>query len=211
MNELILLGTGPSCGLPQLNHVLANGENIKRCGVCHSIWTNKDKPDRRYNVCALLRVNEASILIDMGKTCRQSMLDALARNCPISPVNSIILTHDHADAIGGLDDLREFKTKGQTCIPIYASQATATNVKQYFPWLLPKKEQIKTNIGQADFRTFETVCSSEPMEAGTRLIIEGVPLYLIPVHHGSDYISHGFVFGKHFYLILNQRLHIRKT
>eukprot|EP01055_Gregarina_sp_Pseudo9_P001909 Gregarina_sp_Pseudo_9__1908@NODE_230_length_3506_cov_6_791462_g214_i0_p2_GENE_NODE_230_length_3506_cov_6_791462_g214_i0NODE_230_length_3506_cov_6_791462_g214_i0_p2_ORF_typecomplete_len354_score54_57Lactamase_B_2/PF12706_7/4_3e30Lactamase_B/PF00753_27/2e10Lactamase_B_3/PF13483_6/6_2e08Lactamase_B_6/PF16661_5/0_00021Lactamase_B_4/PF13691_6/0_0024GST_C/PF00043_25/6_3GST_C/PF00043_25/1_2e02_NODE_230_length_3506_cov_6_791462_g214_i023703431 len=195
MEQLILLGTGPSCGLPQLSHVLALVGEDQVCSVCKAIWEAPSTADRRYNVSALIRTAHSSILIDMGKTCRQSFL-AVASKLKISQVDAVLLTHDHADAIGGLDDLREFKSRRQSVIPVIAARATVEKVKQYFPWIVPREdEQLKTNVGRAAFETFETLIASGCVLAGDKITLRDVEIYLIPVHHGDEYICHGFVFG----------------
>eukprot|EP01057_Protomagalhaensia_wolfi_P003070 Protomagalhaensia_wolfi_Nauph_80__3069@NODE_313_length_2810_cov_196_444605_g236_i0_p2_GENE_NODE_313_length_2810_cov_196_444605_g236_i0NODE_313_length_2810_cov_196_444605_g236_i0_p2_ORF_typecomplete_len171_score16_06Lactamase_B_2/PF12706_7/2_7e16Lactamase_B/PF00753_27/5_5e10Lactamase_B_6/PF16661_5/0_00018Lactamase_B_3/PF13483_6/0_0015_NODE_313_length_2810_cov_196_444605_g236_i062574 len=154
MGDLILIGTGPSCGLPQLCHILdsvgkQDTESTIGCSVCQEIFENPDKPDRRYNVGALLRTPSATVLIDMGKTCRQALL-AVAKDQNIHCIDAVLLTHDHADAIGGLDDLREFKRPGRFGIPVIASESTIASVKQYFPWLVKEPgHQVNTNVGEA--------------------------------------------------------------
>ena len=53
-------------------------------------------------------IGDTNILIDCGKTFKSAMLDVFRRHERADHLNAVILTHAHADACLGLDDLREF-------------------------------------------------------------------------------------------------------
>jgi len=65
------------------------------------------------------------IIIDVGKTFREQVLRWFVRH-KIPCVDSILLTHEHADAILGLDDIRVVQAFSPTNdidpTPIYLSQ-----------------------------------------------------------------------------------------
>ena len=106
-DELIFVGTGVSTALPVLGHLDGS------CPVCMDALHNEKGPNRRNNVSILIRVakTQQNILIDCGKTFRSAFLRSLAP-LKVSRIDSLLLTHDHADAIDGLDDLRDLQPFG---------------------------------------------------------------------------------------------------
>lgn len=89
MNYLTFLGTGTSTGVPQI---------ACTCEVCRS--TNPK--DKRLRTSALLEIEGTKVLIDCGPDFRQQFI----KNRLSKPINNILLTHEHYDHIGGLDDIR---------------------------------------------------------------------------------------------------------
>jgi phosphoribosyl 1,2-cyclic phosphodiesterase len=57
-------------------------------------------------------------------------------------LDALILTHAHADAINGLDDLRAWTLNKviQECIPIYLTNHTLEAVKTLFPYIVDAKQ-----------------------------------------------------------------------
>lgn len=95
-NELIFLGTGVSTGLPQIGCVLPSAEHY--CAVCLDALENENSPNRRCNVSALLRVDGHNIMIDCGKTMRESALRYFPK-FDVDGLDSIVITHGHCDAM----------------------------------------------------------------------------------------------------------------
>ena len=69
------------------------------CEVC----TSKDPRDQRLRCSALIRYEGKTFLIDAGPDFRQQMLREDVRH-----LDAILLTHNHKDHTGGLDDVRSF-------------------------------------------------------------------------------------------------------
>ena len=88
--KLTFLGTGTSQGVPMIGC---------GCDVCRST----DERDKRLRASVLVEYDGMTILIDAGPDFRQQMLRA-----DISHVDAILLTHNHKDHTGGLDDIRAF-------------------------------------------------------------------------------------------------------
>ncbi len=86
--KLTFLGTGTSQGVPVIGC---------RCEVCASA----DRRDRRLRTSAMVETRGRRLLIDAGPDFRYQMLRA-----GVSRVDAILLTHEHKDHIGGLDDVR---------------------------------------------------------------------------------------------------------
>ncbi|NMB36644.1 MAG: MBL fold metallo-hydrolase, partial [Bacteroidales bacterium] len=87
-NTITFLGTGTSQGVPMI------GCN---CKVCSS----PDSRDKRLRSSALVVYKGVYILIDAGPDFRQQMLRE-----NITHLDAILLTHQHKDHTGGLDDVR---------------------------------------------------------------------------------------------------------
>lgn len=115
--KLTILGCGTSTGVPVIGC---------RCNVCLS--TNPR--NRRTRACALLSANGKNILIDTPPDLRRQ---ALANN--IERVDAIIFTHDHADHIFGLDDIRSFNFAQTGPIPIYAGKKVMARIKILFDYI----------------------------------------------------------------------------
>ena len=104
--KVVFIGTGVSTAVPNMNHIL-NGP----CPVCEDAMNPLSK-NRRNNVSVALifesEGTEKCVLVDVGKTMRDSCLRILPKH-GIKEINAIFLTHGHADAVLGLDDVRDLQ------------------------------------------------------------------------------------------------------
>lgn len=82
------LGTGTSQGIPVIGCT---------CSVC----TSSDSNDKRNRCAAVITEGGTTLLIDSGPDIRLQLLRA-----GISRVDGVLITHEHYDHTGGLDDLR---------------------------------------------------------------------------------------------------------
>lgn len=122
--KIVFIGSGVSTAVPNLNHIL-NG-SCEPCPVCMDAM-NPDSKNRRNNVSVAIIFDsptvdgsterkEKCVLIDVGKTMRDSCLRILPKH-GVTEVNAIFLTHGHADAVLGLDDVRDLQRSKQVSIP----------------------------------------------------------------------------------------------
>lgn len=116
MMKLCFLGTGTSTGVPQIGC---------QCAVC----TSADPRDNRLRCSALLQTPHARILLDCGPDFRQQML-----RTAFAPLDAVLLTHEHYDHVGGLDDLRPYSVFGD--VNLYADDLTATHLEERLPYCL---------------------------------------------------------------------------
>lgn len=86
--RLTFLGTGTSQGVPVIGC---------KCAVCQS----KDSRDKRLRTSVFIEIEENHLLIDTGPDLRQQLLRE-----NISRIDAVLLTHEHKDHLGGLDDIR---------------------------------------------------------------------------------------------------------
>lgn len=112
--KITFLGTGTSTGVPEIGC---------KCKVCSST----DKKDRRLRASVLVDTNDQRILIDCGPDFREQML-----NQKFSKLNGVLLTHEHYDHTGGIDDLRPFCKFGD--VDIYGSIHTNKMLRQRIPY-----------------------------------------------------------------------------
>ena len=116
--KITILGCGASGGVP-----LITGE----WGSC-----NPNNPkNRRRRASVLIQTNGKNILIDTSPDLRMQLLDA-----GIDNIDLVLYTHDHADHISGLDDLRQIYAKYRQPIPAYADHGSLTRLRKSFRYAL---------------------------------------------------------------------------
>lgn len=91
--RLTFLGTGTSFGVPVIGC---------DCSTC----TSTDPKDRRTRHGALLELSGKRLLIDTPPELRLQLLEA-----GVDSVDALWLTHDHADHVHGIDDVRVFTVR----------------------------------------------------------------------------------------------------
>ena len=117
--RLTFLGTGTSQGVPTIGC---------RCVVCRST----DPRDTRLRTSAMVEVGDVRMVIDAGPDFRYQMLRTGVRH-----IDAILLTHEHKDHTGGIDDVRAFNFVDFPVIhrvDIYATARTAACVRKDFDY-----------------------------------------------------------------------------
>ena len=112
--KITILGSGTSTGVPEIGCT---------CPVC----TSSDPQDHRLRASALIEADDTRILIDCGPDFRAQVL-----GLPFKKVDGVLITHEHYDHVGGLDDLRPFCRFGE--VPIYAEPHTAERLRTRMPY-----------------------------------------------------------------------------
>jgi phosphoribosyl 1,2-cyclic phosphodiesterase len=205
--EVVILGCGPSSAIPALRCVLAG-----TCEVCSEAHSNSESRNRRLNPSLLVRNTEldANILIDCGKTFRESVLRTLPQ-LGTAHVDAVILTHGHADACLGLDDLREVQKFDTTLdqvtgesiknplepIGLHCSALTQQELKGKFDYLIEKeeeREQREANITPVPFRWVAKL-QWKLFDWLAPFTVCGLQVVPFPVVHGKGYLSSAFEFG----------------
>ncbi|KAF9455013.1 hypothetical protein P691DRAFT_716113 [Macrolepiota fuliginosa MF-IS2] len=182
--ELIFLGTGTSSSVPHVECLTYDPAIHKPCKTCLSTLTPEGKKNMRRNTGAVLRTKakdgrSVTIVIDAGKTFQAAALEWFPR-FGLRKIDALLITHAHADAMNGLDDLRGWTLNGaiQPYIDVYLSQATFTEVQRSFPYLVSK--EFASGGGDVPDFKYHIINDREAFE------IEDTGIEITPfaVHHG---------------------------
>src|SRR5437660_6606817 len=110
--RITVLGSGTSMGVPTIGC---------HCEVCSS----NDPRDNRLRPSILIRYGGRNVLIDTTPDFRTQALRA-----KINRLDAILFTHEHADHIMGLDDVRPFNFRQKGAIPIFGSEETLAAIRR---------------------------------------------------------------------------------
>ena len=165
----IFLGTGTSQGVP----VVACD-----CEVCCS----SDPKDARLRSSFCVESETTRLVIDSGPDFRQQMLSAR-----ITHLDAILLTHQHKDHTGGIDDLRGFNFRQKQAMPIYARDSVLAQIKRDYAYIFDEKTYPglpKLSLQQID---------DEPFRVGD-ILVQPIQVW----HHRLP--VHGFRVGELSYI-----------
>jgi phosphoribosyl 1,2-cyclic phosphate phosphodiesterase len=157
--RLRFLGTGTSFGIPQVGC---------GCGVCASA----DPRDRRMRSAALVETAGATILIDTPPELRLQLVAA-----GVSRIDAVMFTHEHADHINGIDDLRVFSARDHRALPIFGPPETLERLRTSFNYIFDASVQPYHG-------TSKPLLEPRPLEAGTPATVAGVRVLPLAFDHG---------------------------
>ena len=187
--ELIFLGTGTSEGIPRVS-CLTKSDKI--CDVC-SDSILPGSPNRRRNTSVLItkKINTqyTNIIIDVGKFFYESAINIFPKN-NIKTIDSILVTHTHADAVGGLDDLRDWTNNLQKEINIYLRQKDFESISVSHNYLVKRNKLSGGGVAKLNF----SIINKKPF------IIHGISFIPLPVMHGKHLEIFGYKFGNVSYI-----------
>ncbi|MFN4281889.1 MAG: MBL fold metallo-hydrolase [Alphaproteobacteria bacterium] len=127
--KVTILGCGGAGGVP-----LVGGD----WGACDP----REPKNRRRRVSILIedgpKDHPTRLLVDTSPDLREQMLDAA-----VDRLDAVIFTHNHADHVHGIDDLRQFNRRQQAIIPAYMDEATASGVAERFGYVFGPPGEYK--------------------------------------------------------------------
>ena len=167
--KITVLGTGTSQGVPVI---------ACNCEVCRSV----DSRDKRLRCAILVEDGDTSLLVDAGPDFRQQMLLYRVKN-----LDAVLLTHEHADHIFGLDDIRSFNWVRKAPMDIYCEKRVAENLKTIFNYAFAENRYPGTP--QMELLPID----GEPFR------VKGIEVIPIRLYHHKLPV-YGFRFGKFAYL-----------
>ncbi len=169
--QFTLLGTGSSGGVPRI------GNNWGAC--------DPQNPRNRRRRCSMLveqisNEGKTSVLIDTGPDMREQLLSA-----EVTYLDAVLLTHEHADHIFGLDDLRQLAIAHKEKVNVYIDDSTSSYIMQAFGYCFT----------QSDGSSYPAICEEHRINAGKSVSINGAggTITALPfvVNHG-DITALGF-------------------
>lgn len=150
------MGTGTSQGIPVL-------------GSDHPVCLSKDQRDRRMRSSIIITKNNKHYLIDCGPDFRTQFLGSGYQS-----LDAVLITHEHFDHIGGLEDLRPFNYFQPDPMPIYALPRVVESIERRYYYLFsenPYPGNVKINV--------QGIGSLNPIGVGEEIFIP------IAVKHGK--------------------------
>lgn len=166
--KVTVLGSGTSKGVPEL---------MCDCGVCKS----ENPLDHRLRASVLVETMGVKILIDASPDFRQQALRVDLRH-----IDGVLITHEHYDHVGGIDDLRPYCFSGP--VDMYMKKDVEAHLRQRLDYCFRSNKYP----GVPSFEINE-VSASRPF------FIKGVEIQPIEVFHGKLPIL-GFRIGKFGYI-----------
>src|SRR5918999_83869 len=172
--RLTFLGTGTSFGVPQIGC---------DCAVCRST----DPRDKRTRAGAVLEAGGSTILIDTPPELRLQLIAA-----GFSRIDAVVYTHEHADHINGIDDLRVFSVRQRKPLPLYGPPETLERLRASFNYIFD--DAVHPYEGTSKPRV--TLHRIEPDQV---LRIAGIEVLPLAFKHGHLRVF-GYRFGKLAYI-----------
>ena len=166
--EIVLLGTGTSVGVPSIGC---------GCDVC----TSGHPKNQRTRCSVVFGLPAGNLLIDTPPDLRTQLLRG-----NIGIVHSVLFTHEHADHIYGLDDLRLFQFYLGHAVSLYCEEKVEDRIRRSFDYAFPTVEP--THRGAIPKLEFQRI-STEPFE------VLDTPVIPIRLNHGPRFRVLGFRIG----------------
>ena len=113
---ITVLGSGTSQGVPVIGCT---------CPVCCS----SDLRDKRLRTSILIQTDEVTVAVDAGPDFRYQMLRE-----NVTHLDAVLITHEHKDHIGGLDDLRPFIFMNKKPMPLYVADTALPEIKREYSY-----------------------------------------------------------------------------
>ena len=135
--KVTFLGTGTSTGVP----MLASKNEIRY---------SKDFRDKRLRASVVFSWDDNNYVIDCGPDFRQQMMRA-----EIEKINGILFTHEHADHIAGLDEIRPYYYR-MGPVPIFSDARVLNALQRRYEYIFKKENrypsapEVKSNIITVD-------------------------------------------------------------
>lgn len=167
--RLTFLGTGTSFGVPQIGC---------ECAVCRS----NDPRDKRTRSGAILEAEGATLLLDTPPELRLQLIAG-----GFSSVDAVVYTHEHADHINGIDDLRMFSVRRRRPLPIFGPPETLERIRGSFNYIFDATVHAYEGTSKPNLEL-------HPIEPNHPLQVAGVEMLPLAFQHGHLRV-YGYRFG----------------
>ncbi|PWN20000.1 hypothetical protein BCV69DRAFT_283524 [Microstroma glucosiphilum] len=191
LNRAVFLGTGTSGQVPAIHCLSADVIDCEACadaikpdsrnrrGCCSVALVGggrkSSRPDSAYE-------DEQLIVIDAGPTFYGACVDYFRPNKVPRTIAGVLLTHGHADAILGLDNLRAWTMGGvlQNHVDVYVTKETLDVAVSTFPYLADVSKA--TGGGGVGALRWNIIDPNKPFFIGKGS--ERIQITPLPVYHG---------------------------
>lgn len=161
-----LLGTGTSHGVPSIDCMRSHHAHCPK-GVCKDALAGVDSKLRRTRCSILVEGEGGTILVDVSADFRQQILRERVRE-----INAVLITHNHADHIMGIPDIRSFTH--HKSLPVYGSDESIQGIRRTFAYAFDPTTFVGGGIPRLEtFSLDETT------------VVAGMEVTPIPVSHGA--------------------------
>lgn len=163
MLEITVLGCGCSSGVPMIGGPDGRGD-----------WGDCDPAEprnRRTRSSIVMRAPDGRrVLVDTGPDMREQLIA-----CGIPYADAIFYTHEHADHIAGLDDIRPFNWALQRPVEAFGLERSLTEIRSRFdyafrPWTV--KDAFRPGV------------EGRAIRGGTHVSVAGLDLHVFEQDHG---------------------------
>jgi phosphoribosyl 1,2-cyclic phosphate phosphodiesterase len=166
--HLVFLGTGTSHGVP----VIGCG-----CATC----TSPNPKNQRMRCSVVLGLPQGNLLVDSPPDLRTQLLRER-----IGQIHAVLYTHEHADHLFGLDDLRIFAQYLGRDLPVYCDSRVEKRIRSVFDYAF---DPITREYPAGGVPRLEILRVS----AGAMQVL-GAEVVPIPLRHGRNPVL-GYRFG----------------
>lgn len=177
--KITFLGTGTSHGVPPLDCMINNYETCPQ-GVCR--LSIKDPKHRRTRSSVFIETETSSIIIDISEDFR---FQALREQ--IKKIDCALITHAHADHVGGIPDIRSYTIDKP--LPLYGSTHTIEQIRSTCSYIFDPQTFIGGGIP-----SLETVVVNESF------YFDSTRITPISVEHGRVAGCFGYRIGNVAYI-----------
>ncbi|WBX70514.1 MBL fold metallo-hydrolase [Tenacibaculum retecalamus] len=131
--KVTFLGTGTSTGVPMITSK-------------HPVALSKDSRDKRLRSSIVISWDAINYVIDCDPDFRQQMIRE-----NVESINGILFTHEHADHIAGLDEIRPYCFQ-MGAVPIYTSERVLEVLKRRYDYIFatenryPSAPKVAPNV-----------------------------------------------------------------
>ena len=154
--KITFLGTGTSTGVPMI-------------ASKHPVALSSNPKDKRLRSSILVSWNNINYVIDCGPDFRQQMIRE-----EVQSINGILFTHEHADHIAGLDEIRPYCFQ-MGSVPIYLLERVLNVLKKRYDYVFATENRYPSAPSVAP-----TVISHRE-----NFMLDGVEVTPIEVMHGN--------------------------
>lgn len=155
---LTLLGTGTSAGVPMI---------ACSCPVC----TSTDPRDHRDRCAAMFEWSDKRVLIDTSPELRRQMI-----RHHVKRIDGVLYTHNHADHVFGIDDLRRFNAVQNQPIDLFAEPAVIDWFRRTYPYIFESHKNVN--------QSFVPTLIPQAVEPGEPFTVAGRSFLPLRLMHG---------------------------